>query len=52
MSLAALPAAAQEAPGAAELAVRAASPGVIVNEETGDYTAIELELQGCRSCSA
>jgi len=48
MSLAALPVAAQETPTEAELAVRAASPGVIVNEETGDYTAIELELQGCR----
>lgn len=48
MTLAALPVTAQDAPGAAELAVRAASPGVIVNAESGDYTAIELELQGCR----
>lgn len=46
--LATLPAAAQEQPTEAELSVRAASPGVIVNAETGEYTAIELELQGCR----
>lgn len=43
-----LPAAAQEQPTPEELAVRTASPGVIVNAETGEYTAIELELQGCR----
>ncbi len=46
--LSALPAVAQEEPSAEAIAVRAASPGVVRNEETGDYTAIELELQGCR----
>ena len=48
LSLISLPAAAQQQPTPEELAIRAASPGVIVNEETGEYTAIELELQGCR----
>ena len=48
VALSTLPAAAQQQPTPEELAIRAASPGVIVNEETGEYTAIELELQGCR----
>ena len=46
-ALCALPAAAQDEATPQELAVRQASPGVVVNSETGDYTAIELELQGC-----
>ncbi|WP_370270098.1 hypothetical protein, partial [Nioella sp.] len=46
-ALGALPAAAQDEATPQELAVRQASPGVVVNSETGDYTAIELELQGC-----
>ncbi|MCR9146362.1 MAG: hypothetical protein NXH74_04100 [Rhodobacteraceae bacterium] len=48
LSLTSAPAFAQQEPTPEELAIRAASPGVIVNEETGEYTAIELELQGCR----
>ena len=44
----ALPATAQQEPTPEEIAIRAASPGVRVNAETGEYTAIELELQGCR----
>jgi hypothetical protein len=43
-----LPAAAQQAPTPEELAIRHASPGVIIDSEHGEYTAIELELQGCR----
>ncbi|WP_071675154.1 hypothetical protein [Nioella nitratireducens] len=46
--LCAVPAHAQDGPTPEELAVRQASPGVVRTAETGDYTAIELELQGCR----
>lgn len=48
LSVLAWPAIAQDEPTEEEIAVRAASPGVRVNAETGEYTAIELELQGCR----
>jgi len=48
LSALALPVTAQQDPTEEELAIRTASPGVRVNAETGEYTAIELELQGCR----
>lgn len=31
-----------------EIAVRAASPGIVASEIPGEFTVIELELQGCR----
>lgn len=50
LSLVGLPlgAAAQDEVSAEALAVRMASPGVIDAGQAGEYTAIELELQGCR----
>lgn len=41
-------ASAQEAASPEEIAVRAASPGVVAGDVAGEFTVIELELQGCR----
>jgi hypothetical protein len=39
---------AQDAATPEELAVRAASPGIVASDVPGEFTIIELELQGCR----
>ncbi len=41
-------ASAQEAATPEELAIRAASPGIVTSDVPGEFTVIELELQGCR----
>ena len=41
-------AAAQEAASPEEMAIRAASPGIVASDVPGEFTIIELELQGCR----
>lgn len=39
---------AQEAATPEEMAIRAASPGIVTSDVPGEFTVIELELQGCR----
>ena len=39
---------AQDAATPEELAIRAASPGIVASDVPGEFTIIELELQGCR----
>jgi len=41
-------ASAQEAATPEEMAIRAASPGIVASDVPGEFTIIELELQGCR----